>query len=556
MKIWTMLIAAMLLLAPTLCAEKVDKRALAKAWGPVERSLKDVKGDVEEQADLVRTLNGMLDYKHAKELLEFWISCDQAWDISQGDTNKVGRKVKGDEMRAPDAYVVASAILKAVRSMKDPGETYKFEDDIEENKDWDMQVRMAMLDAMARNADDVDDEESQECLAYIVELAKDPARDTDMRIVALAHLEELPHTEATFEVVLGALKDRSWRVRDVAIEVIRSFADMDEDKVVLALINMLSTERGKLRKSIVDALKRLTGEDKGYNSDDWSDWWANKKREEAGLPPRKGHKTAAPKRVFETETFSDRFIFLIDTSVSMLEKISPEEKERLKKSITSGKGEKDADKRRPLDWSKINCKLDLAREELIRSLEVMDPEKTQFTIISFSTTVSPWKEELVTCDEKNIEAAAKWLRGLKGQKKTNVFGALDAALDLSEELAGADVGKRKKKKRKKGEKRGPISGEPHADDSIPDTIFIYSDGFATWGKYAGRDKEWAAKGLKPDEKAKLYSGYMKLMVEELKARNRIARITINTVGVGRPQDYTTLRMVARAADGVYVPIGK
>ena len=49
---------------------------------------------------------------------------------------------------------------------------------------------------------------------------------------------------------------------------------------------------------------------------------------------------------------------------------------------------------------------------------------------------------------------------------------------------------------------------------------------------------------------------LKLMVDEIKDRNRIARITVNCVGVGNPQDNTTLSALARACDGEYVQIGR
>jgi hypothetical protein len=200
--------------------------------------------------------------------------------------------------------------------------------------------------------------------------------------------------------------------------------------------------------------------------------------------------------------------------------------------------------------SPLKNKLDLAREEIIRSLEVMNPEKTRFTIIAFAQKMTMWKEELVPTTPENVNEVSTWLRDLRGEKLTNVFGALDAAYDLSEQLAGIDTEKRNKRRSKRDK---TVTG-PHRDEALPDTIFLYTDGFATYGKYAGDDKNWMKYSM--EEKAKLYQIIMREMHTEIKDRNRVSRITINTVGVGKRQDYTTLRDIARNTDGTYVGLGR
>ncbi|MDC1143192.1 hypothetical protein OAU50_08890, partial [Planctomycetota bacterium] len=133
--------------------------------------------------------------------------------------------------------------------------------------------------------------------------------------------------------------------------------------------------------------------------------------------------------------------------------------------------------------------------------------------------------------------------------------SLDAVFDLCEEIAGVDVGKRKKKK-KKAKKGAVETGEKHADDGLPDTVFFYSDGYATLGKYAGRDKEWQAKKLSQSDQAKLYSKMMDDMVVEIKDRNRISRLTINCVGVGERQDSRTMGKISSKTGGKYRNISK
>lgn len=535
--------ALLLLLAvvPAAAGDKPDKKAIREAYNAAKSAIDD-KTQVDPAVDAVKALDGIIDYDTSLTLLTYFEETDMAWDVQENSPG-APKQAKG---RPKESYKIATAILNTVRSMAFADEAAKFEKNILDRDKYALRPRMAMLDAIARHAGS-----HTECMRILRELVDDATKDTDMRILAITHLSDYMRDEAVVTLLLKHLKDRSWRVREVTIDALAQVEGSLQDMVIIALINQLAGESGKLRKNIGDALGRITGADKGTDPDAWSDWFKQKKREDQGLPEKKGGDKGTRVKVFKTETFSDRYVFLLDTSISMTQRITDEEKEKLKRSITEGPGD-DKDPRKPLDWSKINCKLDLAREEIIRSLEVMDPERTRFTVITFSEKATVWKDELVPTDAKTIAELADYLRAIKGEKRTNVFGALDAAYDLSERLAGAEVDKRKGKKPSK--KDGPVVTGPHKDEALPDTIFIYTDGYATWGKYGGDDKAW--QGIAPEERAKLYAKIMVDMVAEIKDRNRIARITLNTIGVGNPQDNTTLGALARACGGQYVPIGK
>lgn len=539
--------ASVLLLTaiPRSVEAKVDKGEQRRHWGEAEGFLKRDKEAVDEPLAALEKLKGLVDHDLALAMLKYFDECDMAWDAASGDKN-APKEAKG---RPKFAYKLSNQMLENIRAMDDPEECAKFAAELNETEEYSLRPRMAMLDAIASNAKD------PACLKVLMDYATNVGgkQDTDMRVLAVQYLGEHASDQSAFSALMQALRDPSWRIRDAAVSALLDAPSNYADQIILALINALAQETGKMRKTLADALKKLTGENLGTDPDAWIDWFKNKKREEQGLPAKSGKGDRGTRvRVFETETFSDRYVFLIDTSVSMTEKITPEEKERLQKSITSGPGD-DKDPRRPLDWSKINCKLDLAREEMIRSLEVMNPERTTFTVISFAENATVWKDELVPTSKDNVEAVADWLRSIKGAKRTNVFGALDAAYDLSERLAGIDVDKRKKEKKKKKGEEGPITGKS-PDESLPDTIFLYTDGYATWGKYSGEDALWAGKSN--DEKAQLYAPIMTLMVQEIKDRNRVARITLNCVGVGQRQDNTTLGALAKACGGRYVAIGK
>ncbi len=541
----TLAALALLAMAPVPVQAKDDRKAVKDAWATCEAALKDTKAKVEDTIAAVEKFAPMLDHDAALDLLGYFDQCDNAWSTDKKDN--LGRPAAGP--RPVEAYKIALAILKAVRGMDKPEEVAKFEPNLSDREKYSLRQRTAMLDAIARNFEDT------ACAAILLALVKNATmdKDTDMRVLAIYHLIDHPRHPEVLDALLVTLRDKSWRIRDVSILALIECSDTDKDRVTLALIQALAAESGKLRKSLADALNRITGADNGTDSDAWVDWFKAKKREDQGLPAKTGKGDRGTRvKVFETESFSDRYVFVIDTSVSMLKKITDEEKEKLKKSVTSGPGD-DKDKRRPLDWSQINCKLDLAREEIIRSIEIMDPERTKFTLVSFSTEAQVWKEELVPTDAKTVKEAADWLRAIKGGNKTNVFAALNAALDLSEKLAGVDVDKRKGKGGKP--KDGKVITGKSPDEAIPDTIFLYTDGYSTNGKYAGGDdRTWAGKSN--DERVKLYTEIMKYMLDEIEDRNRVSRIQINCVGVGDPQDSSNLGSLARRNRGVYVKIGK
>lgn len=532
-------IAAGLLLLSSTPPEAQADRELRQRMGEAINLLKQNPDAVDETVSAIEALEGMLEHDMALELLKYFDECDQSFDAAMGE-----RAAQGAKQRPLDAFKIANALLETVRSMGDPEQVVKFEEQINDHNEYSLRPRMAMIDAVARNAAD-----SEECLELLMRIVNNPEgkSDDDMRIIALIHLGGHGSNEKAVNTILLALQDRSWRVRDAAVEACVGASSRATDRITHALINVMVEETGKLRKVIADALGEITGEDLGTDPDEWIDWYRNKQREDEGLPAKSGKGRNRGTRVFETETFSDRFVFLVDSSVSMTRKISPEVKERLKRSITSSP--EDTDKRRPLDWEKINTKLDLAREELIRSLEVMDPETTTFTVITFAETTEVWKKELVPTNERNIAEVARWLRAVKGGKKTNVFGAIDEAYDLSEEIAGTDIDKRKR-----DNQRGRVVTGRHVDEALPDTIFIYTDGYATFGKYSGDDDAW--EGKSPQEKGRLYTAIMKDMLKEVNDRNRVARITLNTVGVGERQDRHTLSALASTCNGKYTAIGK
>jgi hypothetical protein len=546
---WTSRLAALcaamaLLAAMTVQAEaKIDKREQAQKWAIAEKLVKDPKCDVPSQVDAVKALIGLADREIATKLAAYWAECDKSGAIEYDNKGKP-KKPDGD-VRPRDAYKVAMEILRVIKSVNEPEEALKFKADMFDRQKFPLRVRSAMFDSIGACASG-----NEDCFKLIIETARE-GKDTDMRVLAIVCLRPHYQKEGVFDLALGLLNDRSWRVRDVAVDLIVDCSSLNKDRAILALINRLSVEEGKLKLSLSKALTKITNEKLGTDSDAWIDWFKETKRQEQGLPPKKGDggKGTRAKRIFDTETFSDRYIFIIDASHSMTEPITPEELEKLKKQLTRDPNDPNPDKRRPLDWTKISCKLDLAREEMIRSLEVLDPKVCTFTIIKFADDIAVWSDELRPTEPKVVEEAATWLRGLKGKKRTNISAAIDAAFDMSERLAGIDPAKLPKKDKDKG--KGVVTG-PHADEFIPDTIFLYTDGYATTGKFGGSTDELKAVANGKDI-AVVYRAIMTDFLAEILDRNRICRITINSVGVGKQDDWF-LGNLAKQNGGSYLAL--
>lgn len=533
-------LAAMLVSLAVVPAEaKINKAEQAQKWAVCEKYLKDPKCDIDTQVDGVKALTGLVDYDIAIKLLAYWEACDKGGVIEKDAKGKP--KPPDKDARPKGSHKIAMEILKQVRGITEPEETLKFEKDVLDKNKWPLRVRAALFDTIANNAG-----QSADCMKFVMKAARE-VPDVDVRVLAISSLVAHSGAEGVYDLACAALNDKSWRVRDVAIELVLACSSNDKDRAILALINRLALEQGKLKLALSKALAKLTNETLGTDSNAWVDWWKEKKRAEAGLPPKKedGGKGTAVKKIFDTETFSDRYIFVIDASDSMTEKLKPEEIEKLKKAVTGEK--KGDDKRRDLDWSKINCKLDLAREELIRSLEILDPKVARFTIISFKDDISVWSDELRPTEPKVVNEAATWLRGLSGKNKTNISGAMDAAFDMCEKLAGVDPAKLQKKE------KGVVTG-PHPDDYVPDTIFLYSDGYATSGKYGASTDELKAMG-KGKDNATVYRALMTDYLAYVRERNRLTRLSIHTVGVGR-QDEWFLGNMAKQNDGSYLALAR
>ena len=75
-------------------------------------------------------------------------------------------------------------------------------------------------------------------------------------------------------------------------------------------------------------------------------------------------------------------------------------------------------------------KIEQARAALRQALGTLGPQD-RFRLVSFSTRVTPFRDEFSPATPENLDAARAWVNGLVADGGTNIAGALDAALGQS-----------------------------------------------------------------------------------------------------------------------------
>lgn len=69
-------------------------------------------------------------------------------------------------------------------------------------------------------------------------------------------------------------------------------------------------------------------------------------------------------------------------------------------------------------------------KSLCSFLQEQLPQKKEFTIVHFNTTVHPWRGSLVPTSPQNLQAVAQWVQNLLAEGSTNTLGALEVAMSV------------------------------------------------------------------------------------------------------------------------------
>ena len=236
----------------------------------------------------------------------------------------------------------------------------------------------------------------------VLELAR--AKDPAARQAAAFELARIGSEEALTSL-RALLADSDARVRS---EAIRAVAARRRASSIVALIDRLEAETGKLQLEAYWALRMLTGLDHGSRAPRWKNWWqgegarfqiptlaeadaAERQREE-----KRGEGTTKAS-FYGIAVVSDRLVFVIDISSSMLAKA-------------------DGDRTR----------IEVAKEELATVIGRLHGDDL-FNIIAFSTGVVNWERELTAATPKNREGAQLFVERLMANGGTAIYTALERA---------------------------------------------------------------------------------------------------------------------------------
>jgi|GEM_PF-2108821 len=272
--------------------------------------------------------------------------------------------------------------------------------------------------------------------------------------------------------LLTLLRDKVWAVRLAAIRALHNVRDK---RVIPALIDQLGREGGRLREDIHELLVKMTQQDFNLSLDRWLWWWNNYGGafQMGGKPSKsKAARERYAIQYHEVDTCSKKFIFLLDISSSMKEKITVEKQA----GKTYGKGDL------------VKTKMAVAQTELVRLLRTFDAN-ILFNIVTFADEVEIWKRQVVAAKRDVRKHAEKYVWNLTPPQKaaTNVYDALMNAFDM------VDAGFAKRKY-----------------ESVVDTMFFLSDGNPTAGPVTDVD----------------------MILRAVNERNRIHHIKIHTFALG------------------------
>ena len=176
-------------------------------------------------------------------------------------------------------------------------------------------------------------------------------------------------------------------------------------EAVTALVEILASAQGEVRRDIVLHLSAISGKKVGLDPNDWNAWW-KASRATFTFPKR----DPSVKQVAPTEPapqgsatyyglplLADRIIFVMDTSGSM------------------GGG-----------------RITAAKRELIDAIAGL-PESTHFSVLVFNSRFAVWQAQLVPATSENKEAACRFVASQSVAGQTASYDALEAALSFDAE---------------------------------------------------------------------------------------------------------------------------
>lgn len=237
------------------------------------------------------------------------------------------------------------------------------------------------------------------------------------------------------EVLTPLLKDPFLEVQLAATHALKQIGGRD---VVEALIENFSKFEGRCLDDVADALLWLTGEDFGVSKVSWEAWWQSKGKdaEIRGITREEFDQIREESRNNTTGTYYglrviSKFVtFIVDISGSMEE---PYEVDTIKlpggrKGKRGATGVAEDEEKSGRQKKEVLPKIEVARRELVRVLDGI-PAGTQFNIIPFESSYTPWRPALVQMDDEVRLQAIEFVTQLNPRGMTNVYDTLVSALE-------------------------------------------------------------------------------------------------------------------------------
>jgi von Willebrand factor type A domain/HEAT repeats len=350
-------------------------------------------------------------------------------------------------------------------------------------------VRNSVLAAFAL----VKDEKIQASLRNLA--AKDPEVNT--RLAALEVLAEMGDP-ATVELCANTmLKDEEWRIRAAAM---RALVRIPSKVGVAALIASLRNEVGRLVEDAEQALSELTGQHFSGDAALWADWWT---KNEATFDPaavKKADDLAAagdaPAEVDWRKSGGHVSFYGITTRSNrilfVLDRSGSMEEPATDSKTGKGSGSK---------------KIDVAKAQLVTAINGL-ADGDMFNLVHYSADVDRWTKTMQKSSAETRKKAANFVeKEIVAVGGTNIYDALREAF----RLAG-------------------IGGVDKAYQSNVDTIFFLTDGEPTQGEVLDT----------------------KEILRRVREWNKLSRIVVHAVGVGKDHDSAFLRRLAEENGGTYV----
>lgn len=342
-------------------------------------------------------------------------------------------------------------------------------------------------------------------------------KEIDTRCAVVESLGQLDHPKVREALRKWLVSEKDVRVRLEALEALVQLKDLESLDVVRsrllvhdnwrvraaavsalvrlpqkesvpALITALEGEVGRMREDVTQALQSLTGQSFAMSAPVWKQWW-DKEGAAFKIEDVAKRRKAVVAAADAAEGGKVTYYGITSTSKHICFVID----------ISLSMNE-------PASDTGSKSKLDVSKEELKHAIDSLSDGDT-FTVIAFAGSVEKWQPKMTKVTAAVKERARKWIdNDLNLDKGTNIYAGMRAAFEIAG-LGSKDTGY----------------------TSEIDTIFFMTDGQPTVGEVQD-----------PLELRRL-----------IREWNRLSRIRIHCIGVGKDLNIPLLYGIAEDAGGQF-----